>query len=176
MSPFDPLLDRNPDRAARGGHVGLTPMPSHQVFVVSCLDARTDPAHYLGLEPGEALVLRNAGGRVTPEVIEEVAFIAAVTEFMFGDDAPAFEVAVVHHTGCGTGLLADPTFRTGFAERVGRGDIDGLEALAVVDPTTTVAHDVELLRSSPLIPERVTSTGHVYDVDSGLLTTVVPAG
>jgi carbonic anhydrase len=174
MSSFNPLLDRNPQRAAAGGLVGLSPMPTHQVFVVSCLDARTDPAHYLGLEPGEALVLRNAGGRVTPEVIEEVAFIAAVTEFMLGEDAPDFEVAVVHHTGCGTGLLADPTFRAGFAGRIDRNEND-LAEMAVLDPTQTVTHDVGLLRSSPLIPDRATATGHVYDVDTGLLTTIVPA-
>ena len=178
MSNFTTLLDRNPELAAGGRHVGLSPMPSHQVVIVSCLDGRTDPVHFLGLEPGDALVLRNAGGRVTPDVIEEVAFVASLTEFMFGDDAPGFEVAVVHHTGCGTGMLANPDFRAVHGGRLGVTDPAELEAMAaqaITDPTATVTADVDTLRHSPLVPARVAVSGHVYDVDTGLVTTVVPA-
>ena len=71
------------------------------------MDGRVDPAHILGVELGDALVMRNAGGRVNDEVISEIAFIGALTEQLFGDDAPPFEVAVLHHTACGTGFLAD---------------------------------------------------------------------
>lgn len=176
MSHLDPLFQRNPQLAAAGAHIGLSPMPTRQVLVVSCMDSRTDPAHYLGVQPGEALVVRNAGGRVTPTVIDEVAFIAAAAELMFGEDAPGFEVAVVHHTACGTGLLADPGFRDSFAYRIGRSDGADLAERAVIDPAVTVAADVELLRASPLVPDRVTASGHVYDVESGLVTTVVAAG
>lgn len=172
MSPINPLLERNRTFAEGGGHEGLAPMPNHQVFVISCMDARVDPAHFLGVGPGDAMVMRNAGGRVTDDVINEVVFIASLTETLLGDDAPSFEVAVVHHTGCGTGFLADPDFRRGFAERIG-GDEAELAGHAVTDPAATVVADVERLRASPLIPARFTASGHVYDIDTGLVTTVV---
>lgn len=174
MSQITPLLERNEAFARGTAHEGLTPLPNHQVFVLSCMDARVDPAHILGIGPGDALVMRNAGGRVTADVIEEIAFIAALTETMFGDDAPSFEVAVIHHTACGTGFLADPDFRRSFADRIG-GDEAKLEAQAVTDPVAKVRVDVEHLRASPMVPDRVLISGHVYDVDTGLITTVVPA-
>ena len=176
MSNLDPLLERNQAFAKTGAHSALTPMPAHQVFVISCLDSRIDPAHILGIGLGDALVLRNAGGRVNDEVIEGIAFIAALTESLFGDEAPPFEVAIIHHTECGSGFLADDDFRRGFAKRIGVSEQD-LATKAVTDPTETVLADVETLLASPLLPGRVSVSGHVYDVASGLVATVVaPAG
>jgi carbonic anhydrase len=117
--------------------------------------------------------MRNAGGRVTAEVIDEIAFIATLTETMFGDEAPAFEVAVIHHTGCGTGFLADATFRRTYADRIGADEAD-LASHAVTDPTTSVRTDVDRLLATPGLPARVSVTGHVYDIDTGLVSTVVP--
>lgn len=166
-----PLLERNRTFAETGVHEGLTPIPRHQVFVITCIDGRVDPAGVLGLEFGDALVMRNAGGRVTDDVIEEVAFIGHVTESMFGDEAPPFEVAVIHHTGCGTGSLADEAFRRGFAEHIGA-DEGVLADRAVTDPAATVEADVERLRRSPLLPGYATVSGHVYDVDTGHIRTI----
>ncbi|MDH3681372.1 MAG: carbonic anhydrase [Acidimicrobiia bacterium] len=174
MSNLYPLLERNQTFARTGAHRGLSPIPEHQVFVISCIDPRVDPAHILGVGPGDALVLRNAGGRVTDEVINEIAFIAAVTETMFGDDAPPFEVAVIHHTACGTGLLADDNFRHSFANRIDTDETQLAEA-AVTDPTQSVRRDVDRLLASPLVPGRVRVSGHVYDVDTGLVETIVSA-
>ncbi len=174
MSILDPLLERNQAFARTEAHRGLAPLPSHQVFVISCIDPRVDPAHILGVGPGDALVLRNAGGRVTDEVMAEIAFIAALTETMFGDDAPPFEVAVIHHTACGTGFLADEHFRRTFAARI---DVEEAElaGTAVIDPVASVRDDVEKLLASPLVPDRVKASGHVYDVETGLVETVVAA-
>jgi carbonic anhydrase len=172
MSNLDPLLERNQAFARTRAHQGLSPMPSQQLFVVSCIDARVDPTHILGAGLGDALVLRNAGGRVTDEVINEIAFIAALTESMFGDDAPPFEVAVIHHTSCGTRFLADDAFRRSFAARIDADETE-LAAAAVTDPIQSVRRDVEKLLASPLVPSRVTVSGHVYDVDTGLVETVV---
>jgi carbonic anhydrase len=172
MSNLDPLLQRNQAFARAGAHQGLSPMPSHQLFIVSCIDPRVDPAHMLGAGPGDALVLRNAGGRVTNEVIEEIAFIAALTENMFGDDAPPFEVAVIHHTSCGTRFLADDDFRRSFAARIDADETE-LAAAAVTNPIESIRRDVEKLLASPLVPSRVAVSGHVYDVDTGLVETVV---
>jgi len=148
--------------------------PKLRLFVITCLDPRVDPAHFLGLGLSDAMVVRNVGGRVTPEVINDVAFIGQLAETMLSD-GPLFEVAVIHHTQCGTAALADNAFRRRYAELVGA-DEPSLRDHAVLDPAATVAHDVERLRSAPPISPRVTVSGHVYDVVTGLLETILPAG
>ena len=173
MTNLTPFLDRNQAFAAGNAHEGLTPMPKHQVFVITCMDGRVDPAHFLGVGPGEALVYRNAGGRVTDEAVREVAFIGAVTEMMLGDEAPTFEVAVIQHTNCGTAFLADHDFKRVFSAMTGV-DEGELEADAVVDPHQTITADVERLRTSPLLPTHAVVSGHIYDVDTGTVETVVP--
>ncbi len=168
---IDTALTRNRAFAAAGGHQGAVVFPRLRLFVITCLDPRVDPAHFLGLGLGDAVVLRNVGGRVTPEVINDVAFIGQMTESVLGD-GPLFEVAVIHHTQCGTGALADDSFRHRYAERIGA-EPGSLREHAVLDPAATVATDVERLRSAPQVSRRVAVSGHVYDVQSGLVHTVV---
>ena len=74
--------------------------------MITCLDPRVDPAHFLGLDLSDAIVVRNVGGRVTREVINDVAFIGQIAEAVL-PDGPLFEVAVIHHTQCGAAALAD---------------------------------------------------------------------
>ena len=168
-----PALERNRVFAAEGGHRDAVVLPRLGLFVVTCIDPRVDPAHFLDLSLGDALVVRNVGGHVTPEVINDVAFIGQITESVM-PDGPLFEVAVIHHTQCGSGALADATFRRRYAERIGA-DETTLRDHAILDPTATVTRDVERLRSARAIPERVAVSGHVYDVVTGLVETVVPA-
>jgi len=170
---LDTALERNRAFAAAGGHEGAVVFPELRLFVVSCLDPRLDPAHVLGLGLSDAIVVRNVGGRVTPAVIEDVAFIGQIAESAL-PDGPLFEVAVIHHTQCGSGALADDTFRHRYAERIGAEE-SALHDHAVLDPVATVTADVELLRSAPAISSRVAVSGHVYDVVSGLVQTMVPA-
>ena len=118
------------------------------------------------------MVVRNVGGRVTPEVINDVAFIAQIAENVT-TDGTLFEVAVIHHNQCGTGALADDGFRHRYAERIGA-DESTLRDHAVLDPAATVARDVDRLRSAPAVSPRVAVSGHVYDVTTGLVETVVP--
>ena len=141
--------------------------------MITCLDPRVDPAYFLGLGLSDAMVVRNVGGRVTPEVINDVAFIGQLAENVL-PDGPLFEVAVIHHTQCGTGALADDSFRRRYAERIGAEE-STLRDHAVLDPAATVTRDVERLRSAPAISPRVTVSGHVYDVVTGLVETVIPA-
>src|SRR5580693_7643904 len=115
----------------------------------------------------------SAGG-VTPEVIKDVAFIGQLAETAL-PDGPLFEVAAIHHTQCGTGALADDTFRRRYAQRLAVEESTLLEH-AVLDPSATVTRDVERLRSAPAISPRVTVSGHVYDVVTGLMQTLIPAG
>ncbi len=164
---------RNRAFAAAGGHKDAVVFPSLGLFVITCLDPRVDPAHFLALDLSDAFVVRNVGGRVTPEVINDVAFIGQLAENA-RPDGPLFEAAVIHHTQCGTGALADDTFRRHYAQRIGA-DEAALRELAVIDPMATVARDVERLRSAPAISPRVTASGHVYDVITGLVQTVIPA-
>ncbi|HEX6457631.1 MAG TPA: carbonic anhydrase [Thermoleophilaceae bacterium] len=172
-SGIESAIARNRAFAAAGGHQGAVVFPHLRLFVITCLDPRTDPAHFLGLELSDAMVVRNVGGRVTPEVINDIGFIAQITERVL-PDGPLFEVAVIHHTQCGSGALADDGFRHAYAERIGV-DESGLRDHAVLDPAATVTRDVERLRSAPAIPGRVAVSGHVYDVTTGLMETILPA-
>ena len=172
MTNLSPLLARNEEFATSGEHAGLTPLPNHQVIVVTCMDGRVDPAHVLGVGLGDALVIRNAGGRVSDDVLTEVAFVGQVMGQMFGDDAPTFEVAVIHHTSCGSAFLARPEFRSALSQ-ASDADEEHLAAQAVVDPHETVRADCARLLGWEHLPARAAVSGHVYDVETGLVTTVV---
>src|SRR5262252_11253634 len=102
MTRMTPLLERNEEFARSYTPLALGPAAA-QVVIVTCLDHRVDPAIVLGLQLGDAPVIRNAGGRVTPAVIDDLAFLAFLAEQVFGDqlaDGTLFEVAVIHHTQC----------------------------------------------------------------------------
>ena len=176
MTRMTPLLERNEQFARDYTPVALG-LPTAQVLIVTCLDHRVDPAIVLGLKLGDAPVIRNAGGRVTQAVIEDIAFLAFLVGQLSGGqlaDDSLFEVAVIHHTQCGTGFLADPGFRDQAAAATGV-PAAALEASAVTDPDVTVKADVERLLGSPLIPPRVSVSGHVYDIATGRVTTALDA-
>jgi carbonic anhydrase len=170
---IETLLERNHRFADAGRHEGAVVFPKLRLFVIACIDPRVDPAHFLSLDPSEAIVARNVGGRVTQQMIDDVAFIGQVAE-AFVPDGPLFEVAVIHHTQCGAAALADDSFRHTYAERIGAEE-DSLREIAVVDPATTVRNDVGRLRRAPSISGRVAVSGHVYDVLTGVMQTVVAA-
>jgi carbonic anhydrase len=175
-SRMTPLLEYNEQFARTFTPVPLG-VPAAQVIVITCLDHRVDPAIVLGLQLGDAPVLRNAGGRVTQAVIEEIAYLAYLGRRLVGGTLTGdagVEVAVIHHTQCGTGFLDDPDFRREASQVTGV-DEDTLQASAVADPATTVSADVERLLSSPLLPATMSVSGHVYDPDTGRVSTVVDA-
>jgi carbonic anhydrase len=176
MTRINPLLERNEQFARTYTPAALAP-PAAQLIVVTCLDHRVDPAIVLGLRLGDAPVIRNAGGRVTPAVIGDIAYLAFLAGQLFGDQLAAdtlFEVAVIHHTQCGTGFLTDPAFRHQAAEATGLSEAV-LEASAVADPHISVKADVERLLTSPLLSPKVSVSGHVYDIATGRVTTTVDA-
>jgi len=166
-------LARNRAFAAAGGHEGATVFPNLRLLVITCLDPRVDPAHTLGLNLGDAMVVRNGGGRVTPDVIDNLAFVGQLAENAV-PEGPLFEVAVIHHTQCGAGALADDDFRQAYAKRIGADEYT-LREYAVLDPAASVSSDVDRLRSAEAISPRITVSGHVYDVVTGLVETVIPA-
>jgi carbonic anhydrase len=176
MTRMTPLIERNERFAATHAPAALAP-PTAQVVIVSCLDHRVPPELILGLELGEAPVIRNAGGRVTPAVIDDLAYLAFLAEQLFSAQiAPdsLFEVAVIHHTQCGTGFLADPAFRRQAAEATGMPEAT-LQGSAVDDPCATVRADVERLLAADRISPKVSVSGHVYDIATGRITTVLDA-
>jgi carbonic anhydrase len=152
-------------------------IPFKQVYVITCVDPRVEPAAILGVELGEAIVARNIGGRVTPSVIKDLLWICHLHENKT-PDADWFEVAVIHHTDCGSGLFADEELRRGFAARGGH-DERTAAAMAVLDPAKTVHEDVELLCTAPELAASIDSFrvgGYAYDLATGRITTVVDPG
>jgi len=176
MTRMTPLLERNEQFAGGYTPVELGP-PAAQVLLLTCLDHRVDPAIVLGLGLGDAPVIRNAGGRVTQAVVDDIAYLAFLAEQLFAGQLESdrlFEVAIVHHTQCGTGFLADPAFRRQAAEATGLSEA-ALEATAVADPHETVRADVERLLAAPQLSPKVSVSGHVYDVATGRVTTILDA-
>jgi len=174
MSNFDELLRNNASFATTGAkdRVPAIPfLPHKQVYILTCIDPRVDPGAVFGLELGDAIVARTVGGRVTPAVIQDLAWISYLHETKT-PDAYWFEFAVMHHTDCGSGFFADDQLRHGFAAR-GFDDAE-LAQLAVLDPSRTVPVDVEKIRQAPPVSPRIRVSGFSYDVKTGLVTTIVP--
>ena len=174
MSNFDELLRRN-EAFARTGAKDKVPaipfLPNRQVYILTCIDPRVDPVQLFGLDLGDAIVARTVGGRVTPAVLQDLAWISYLHETKT-PDAEWFEFAVMHHTDCGSGFFADDELRHGFAAR-GYDDAE-LAGLAVLDPSVTVPGDVAQVRQAPQVSARIKVTGLAYDVTTGLVKTVVP--
>ena len=176
MTNVDALTDRNRAFAATDArqHVPALPfIPFQNLYIVTCIDCRVEPAEILGIRLGEALVERNIGGRVTPAVLRDIAYAAYLVESK-APQGPWFEVAIIHHTDCGSTLLADDELRQGFADRIGA-DERTLTDTAVLDPERTVRTDVHRVLHAREIPADVRVSGHVYDVRTGVVTTVVDA-
>lgn len=176
-SRFSAFLERNEAFAATDAKLRIPEIPFipfKQVYLLTCIDPRVEPAAIAGVELGEAIVARNIGGRVTDSVLADLAWVAHLHENKT-PDADWFEVAILHHTDCGSGLLADPDLRRTFAERGGY-DERTAEAMAVLDPAKTVRDDVELLRRAPILAgsiDHIRVGGYAYDLKTGVITTVV---
>ena len=177
LSNIAPLLDRNrafaADPAARQDMPRLPFIPNLNLYIVTCIDCRVDPAQGLGVKFGEALVQRNIGGRITPAIIADIAYAGYLVDAK-APEGPYFEVAIIHHTDCGSALLADDDLRHGFARRIGT-DERTLADTPVLDPARTVRTDVERVLWAEEIPQNVRVSGHVYDIGTGLVTTIVDA-
>ena len=173
MSNFDELLRNNVSFARTGARDDVPQIPfipNKQVYILTCIDPRVDPAQVFGLRLGDAIVARTVGGRVTPAVIQDLAWISYLHETKT-PDADWFELAVVHHTDCGSGLFADDDLRHGFAAR-GFNDAE-LASLAVLDPAATVPGDVEKIVNAPQVSPVIKVSGYSYDVKTGLVTAIV---
>jgi len=179
MSQVDDLLQRNKEFAARQSAAGtLMPslpraLPNVKAIIIGCADMRVDPAHVLGIKPGEAVVMRNIGGRITPGVLEELGLLGRIGEVAgaIPGGGGEFHIVVLQHTDCGiTRLTRDPTMLTRYFQ-IQEGE---LKQKAVSDPRAAVAADVALLRTIPALPTAWLISGLVYDVATGLVEIVAP--
>ncbi len=179
MSNLDQLLKRNKEFAVQQSAAGtLMPslpraMPNVKAVIIGCADMRADPAHILGIKPGEAVVLRNIGGRVTPGLLEQLGLLARIGEV--AGEIPGgggeFHLIVLQHTDCGMGRLTGDPAKLAHYFQIQEG---ALKTKAVADPRAAVAVDVAALRAIPALPGAWLISGLVYDVATGLVEVVVP--
>jgi carbonic anhydrase len=179
MNNLDNMLERNKEFAAQQSAAGtLMPslpraMPDVKAIIVGCADMRVDPAHVLGVKPGEAVVIRNIGGRITPGLLEELGLLGRIGQV--AGEIPGgggeFHLIVLQHTDCGiTRLAGDPAMLTHYFQILP----EQLRAKAVTDPRAAVAVDVAWLRAIPALPAKWLVSGLVCDVATGLVEIVVP--
>ena len=179
MSNLDRWLQRNKEFAAQQSAAGtLMPsfpraMPNIKAFVIGCADMRADPAHVLGFKPGEAVMLRNVGGRFTPGVLEELALLGRVGAVAGGvpGGCGEFHLIVLQHTDCGVTRLAGDSAMLAHYFQIPEGE---LKSKSITDPRAAVAVDVAALRAISALPGAWLISGLVYDVATGLVEVVVP--
>jgi carbonic anhydrase len=179
MNNLDHLLQRNKEfavqQSAKGTLMPSLPraMPSVKAIIIGSADMRVDPAHVLGIKPGEAVVLRNIGGRITPGLLEQLGLLGRIGEV--AGEIPGgggeFHLIVLQHTDCGiTRLVGDPAMLAHYFQ-VQEGE---LRTKAVTDHRAALAVDVAALRAIPALPGAWLISGLVYDVATGLVEIVVP--
>ena len=162
MTTTDELLAANERYAARF-HKGALPLPpARRVAIVTCMDARIDPAKALGLDEGDAHVIRNAGGRA-----QDALRSLVISQRLLGTR----EVVVLHHTDCGMLTFTDDELRDKVRHELGA-DASHIAFLPFKDLDESVRLDVAYLRASPLIPADVPIRGFVYDVRTGTVREV----
>lgn len=179
------VLAANANYAANFGDKGNLPMPPGRQFaILTCMDARLDPAKYAGLAEGDAHVIRNAGGRASDDAIRSLV----ISYKLLGTR----EWFVIHHTNCGMEFFTDDVMRgllansldtaalgaDGFYD-VGQGpgstDGDYIDWLTIKDQVQSVTADVRRIRNHPLVPKRIPIYGYIYDVKTGQLIEVPAA-
>ncbi len=163
MPVFDEFVQANADYAA-GFKQGDLPMPPKRaVAVLTCMDARLHPEKFLGLEVGDAHVIRNAGGRASDDAIRSLV----ISQRLLGTQ----EIVVIHHTDCGMVTFTNEQLASKIKQDL---DVDasGRDFLPFSDLEQSVHDDLAILRSSPLIPANIPISGAIYDVRSGRLTEI----
>ena len=179
MNNLDSMLERNKNFAAQQSSAGtLMPslpesLPNVKAIIIGCADMRADPSHVLGIEPGEAVVIRNIGGRITPGVLEQLGLLGRIGQLAgaIPGGGGEFHLIVLQHTDCGmTRLAKDPALLTHYFQ-IPEAE---LKTKAVSDPRKAVALDVALLRAIPALPREWLISGLIYDVATGLVEIIVP--
>ena len=159
MSHTNELLTNNEEYAAAFDKGHLPMPPAKPVAVVACMDARLDPARVLGLEEGDAHVIRNAGGVVTEDTIRSLA----ISQRLLGTE----EIILIHHSDCGMLTFRDDEVKDQIEADTGIRPHFALEAFT--DPDEDVRQSMARLQASPFVPNKGHVRGFVYEVESGKL-------
>ena len=158
MSYFENFLKANQAYVELHGDLHLSIKPKTKVAIVTCMDSRLHVAPALGLALGDAHILRNAGGRVTDDMIRSLV----ISQQQMGTR----EIVVLHHTDCGAQTFNNEDFQEHLKCELGV-DVSGQDFLPFQDIDESVREDMKLLRECPLISDDVIISGAVYDVDTG---------
>jgi carbonic anhydrase len=160
---IDDLLERNRDYAATVPD-DLPRLPKRGLVILTCMDHRIDPVAALGLELGDAMVVRNAGGRVTPRFLETLTVLDRIAGKQ-GSSLGEFELILMQHTECGAAGLADtdPEALASYLAVPG----SELDAMSPGDPYDGVRADIEMLAADETVPDSLSVSGLVYDVSTG---------
>lgn len=181
---LDEVLAANQTYAADFDKGGLPMPPARQFAILTCMDARLDPAKYAGLAEGDAHVIRNAGGRASDDAIRSLV----ISYKLLGTR----EWFVIHHTDCGMETFTDDVMRgllassletssvdaTGWHDHgAGPGSTEGdyVDWLTIADNPKSVVADVQRIRSHPLVPASIPIYGYIYDCKSGKLVEIPEA-
>ena len=185
MSVLPEILAANEAYAASFGQRSDLPLPpARRLAILTCMDARLDPAKYAGLVEGDAHVIRNAGGRASDDAIRSLV----ISHKLLGTR----EWFVIHHTGCGMELFTDDVMRAllassldtavlgpeGFRDvgtTAGSTEANYIDWLTITDGTAAVTEDVARIRNHPLVPRSIPIYGYLFDVRTGRLTEVAEA-
>ena len=180
----DEILAANAQYVREFGERASLPLPpGRKVAILTCMDARLDPAHFAGLKEGDAHVIRNAGGRASDDAIRSLV----ISHKLLGTE----EFVVVHHTNCGMQLFTDEIMGELLAHSLdtavidergwhdvgqGPGSTEGrqIDWLTFSDLAQSVRDDVQRIRQSPLVPHDLPVRGFIYDVTTGGLQEVTP--
>ena len=182
---LDEVLAANARYAADFGEKGALPMPPGRNFaILTCMDARLDPAKYAGLAEGDAHVIRNAGGRASDDAIRSLV----ISYKLLGTR----EWFVIHHTDCGMETFTDEIMRGLLASSLetsrvdasgwhdsgqGPGSSEGnyIDWLTISDNVKSVVEDVQRIKNHPLVPGDIPVYGYIYDCKTGELVEVSEA-
>lgn len=159
MSVADEVTEANESYASGFAKGDLPAPPARKFAVVTCMDARLDPARFLGLDEGDAHVIRNAGGLVNDETIRSLV----ISHHLLGTQ----ETLVIGHSGCGMLTFTNADIH----ERLGA-ESESIDFQPFPDVAESVRQSVEKIRSHPLLPESFGASGFVYDVETGRIEAV----
>jgi carbonic anhydrase len=163
MSARDQLLAANEAYASDFTKGDLPAPPARRFVIVTCMDARLDPAKFLGLEEGDAHVIRNAGGLVTDDALRSLV----ISHWLLGTQ----EAYVIGHSGCGMLTFTNDDLRRKLADEAGA-DASEVDFQPFSDLDESVRASVRKIAESPLLPDSFEARGYVYDVGSGRLREV----
>jgi len=185
MSVLNEVIAANKGYAAKfGDKANLAMPPARRFAVLTCMDARLDPAKFAGLAEGDAHVIRNAGGRASDDAIRSLV----ISYKLLGTR----EWFVIHHTNCGMEFFSNEIMRGLLEKSLETASLDGsnwrdtgagpgsragdfIEWLTIKDQAQSVRDDVDRIASHPLVPRSIPIYGYIYDVRTGLLVEVAGA-